>query len=287
MNVSVVIRAKDEAASIGRTLEILRAQTIESEVIVVDSGSSDDTGEIAREHGASVIWMPAESFTFGGALNTGTEAASAPIVVALSAHAFPKHERWLEAMVDAFDHPKVACAVGGERHPGGGMIDGRLEQDAELLRRYPWSGYSNAAGGFRRELWEQHRFRPDMPGTEDKEWAWHWLQRGYVCVIAPELKVEHAGAAGAQKEPPVLARYDVARGVRPRAPLRERPAQDELPDQGPNGHRLRPFRRTLHSPPTRTASRAMFTGWRNLRAATRKSRSAARSGYGSSSMYMP
>ena len=30
-----------------------------------------------------------------------------------------------------------------------------------------------------------------MPGTEDKEWAWHWLQQGYVCVITPELKVEH------------------------------------------------------------------------------------------------
>ena len=191
MNVSVVIRAKDEAASIGRTLDILRAQTLESEVIVVDSGSTDGTGEIARRHGARVIPIPAESFTFGGALNTGTEAAGAPIVVALSAHAFPTHERWLEAMVDAFDHPKVACAVGGERHPAGGAIDSRLEQDAELVRRYPWSGYSNAAGGFRRDLWEQYPFRPEMPGTEDKEWAWHWLQRGYVCVIAPELKVEH------------------------------------------------------------------------------------------------
>ena len=208
MNVSVVIRAKDEAASIGRTLEILRAQTIESEVIVVDSGSTDGTGEIAREHGASVIWIPAESFTFGGALNTGTEAATAPIVVALSAHAFPKHERWLEAMVDAFDHPKVACAVGGERHPSGGMIGARLEQDAELVRRYPWSGYSNAAGGFRRELWEQYRFRPDMPGTEDKEWAWHWLQRGYVCVIAPELKVDHDHTKDPLRETWVRARRE-------------------------------------------------------------------------------
>jgi glycosyltransferase involved in cell wall biosynthesis len=208
VNVSVVIRAKDEAASIGRTLELLRGQTIDSEIIVVDSGSSDGTGAIAREHGAQVISIPAASFTFGGSLNTGTEATTAPIVVALSAHAFPGHERWLEAMVDAFDHPRVACAVGGERHPDGGMIDGRLEQDAALARRHPWSGYSNAAGGFRRELWEQYRFRPEMPGTEDKEWAWHWLQQGYVCVIAPELKVEHDHTKDPLRETWVRARRE-------------------------------------------------------------------------------
>jgi rhamnosyltransferase len=208
VNVSVVIRAKDEAESIGRTLDLLRSQTIESEIIVVDSGSTDGTGEIAREHGAEVIWIPAESFTFGGALNTGTEAATAPIVVALSAHAFPKHDRWLEAMVEAFDHPKVACAVGGERHPDGGMIDGRLEQDAELARRHPWSGYSNAAGGYRRELWEQYPWRTDMPGTEDKEWAWHWLQQGYVCVIAPELKVEHDHTKDPLRETWIRARRE-------------------------------------------------------------------------------
>jgi rhamnosyltransferase len=191
VNVSVVIRAKDEADSIGQTIDLLHGQTIESELIVVDSGSTDGTPEIARERGAGVIEIPAQSFTFGGSLNTGAEAATAPIVVALSAHAFPKHTRWLEAMVAAFDHACVACAVGGERHPDGGMIAGRLEQDAELARRHPWSGYSNAAGAFRKDLWQQHPFRPDMPGTEDKEWSWHWLQRGYVCVIAPELKVEH------------------------------------------------------------------------------------------------
>ena len=208
MNVSVVIRAKDEAASIGRTIDLLQGQTIESELIVVDSGSTDGTPEIARERGAKVMEIPAASFTFGGSLNTGTEAATAPIVVALSAHAFPTHDRWLEAMAQAFDHPRVACAVGGERHPGGGMIDGRLEQDAELARRHPWSGYSNAAGGFRRELWQQYPFRPDMPGTEDKEWAWHWLQQGYVCVIAPELKVDHDHTKDPLRETWVRARRE-------------------------------------------------------------------------------
>jgi rhamnosyltransferase len=208
VKVSVVIRAKNEADAIGQTIDLLHGQTIDSQLIVVDSGSIDGTPDIARDRGATVIEISAESFTFGGSLNTGTDAATAPIVAALSAHAFPKHDRWLEAMVEAFDHPKVACAVGGERHPDGGMIDGRLEQDAELARRHPWSGYSNAAGAFRRELWQQYPFRPDMPGTEDKEWAWHWLQQGYVCVITPELKVDHDHTKDPLRETWIRARRE-------------------------------------------------------------------------------
>jgi rhamnosyltransferase len=189
--VSVVIRAKDEADSIGRTLDLIGEQTIAAQVIVVDSGSTDGTGDIARERGAEVIFIPAAEFTFGGALNLGTEHATAPVVVALSAHAFPTDERWLERLADAMEDPSVACAVGADYGPDGERLEGRLRQDAAMAQRNPVVGYSNASGAYRRELWEQYRFRADMPGTEDKEWAWHWLQRGYACVLGPDLMVDH------------------------------------------------------------------------------------------------
>src|SRR4051812_32468976 len=112
--VSVVIRAKDEAASIGRTLDLLAAQTLapHAEVIVVDSGSTDGTVDIVRAAGVRLVEIPASSFTYGGALNTGCELAGAPLIVALSAHAFPPDERWLERMVGAFGDDTIACAVG-------------------------------------------------------------------------------------------------------------------------------------------------------------------------------
>ena len=80
---TVVVRAKDEAASIGRTLDLVAGQTADAQVVVVDSGSSDDTVGIARRAGAEVIEIPAASFTYGGALNTGAEAARAAAVAAL------------------------------------------------------------------------------------------------------------------------------------------------------------------------------------------------------------
>jgi rhamnosyltransferase len=191
--VSVVVRSKDEAASIGRTLELLAGQSIadRSEVIVVDSGSTDGTPAIVREHAAQLIEIPAAGFSFGGSLNAGTEAASAPIVVALSAHAFPRDDGWLARMVAAFADERVAAACGDPFDHDGAPLTGARVQDLELARANPWWGYSNAAGAYRRDLWSAHPFRADMPGTEDKEFAWHWQQRGYVVVIDRDLMVDH------------------------------------------------------------------------------------------------
>ena len=190
---SVVIRTKDEAASIGRLLEILSGQTIGDrlETIVVDSGSDDGTVAIARAAGAQVIEMPAREFTFGRSLNLGCAEARAPIVIALSAHAFPYGDGWAERMLEAFEDERVACACGARADPSGRALDGVFVQDVQAARDVPLYGYSNAAGGFRTELWKRRPFREDMPGTEDKEWAWHWLAEGRLVVFDPELLVDH------------------------------------------------------------------------------------------------
>ena len=190
---SVVIRAKNEAESIGRVLDILRSQTIAEsiQIVLVDSGSTDGTRAIAKARGIDPIEIPAESFTFGGALNTGCNAATAPVIVALSAHAFPPDERWAERMVAAFDDDRVAAACGEDRAPDGSPLAEPVFQHAELARRHPFWGYSNAAGGFRASLWRARNWRTDMPGTEDKEWAWHWLEEGWTVRVDPGLWVEH------------------------------------------------------------------------------------------------
>ena len=188
---TVLIRAKNEAKDIGKTLGLVRAQTVESEIVLVDSGSTDGTVDIARGFDVNVIEIPPESFTYGYALNIGARAAAAPTVVALSAHAFPPDERWLERMLAAMDGPKVACACGGLAGPDGSALSQPFIQDREVAQRNPQWGYTNSAGAFRRDLHEQHEFREDMPFTEDKEWAWHWLQQGWTCVVAPDLTVDH------------------------------------------------------------------------------------------------
>jgi glycosyltransferase involved in cell wall biosynthesis len=190
----VIIRARDEAASIGRCLELIREQRLghePPEVIVVDSGSRDTTPEIARRQGASVVTIPESAFTFGRALNLGAANARGELLVALSADAFAPDPGWLARLCEPFADARVACACGATRGPDDRPLTRRIVQDEELVERWPEWGYSNGAGAFRAALWRARPFRADLPGCEDKEWAWHWLHRGYVCVVDPTLASDH------------------------------------------------------------------------------------------------
>jgi rhamnosyltransferase len=192
--ISVIIRARDEAAAIGRCLELLAGQRTGDrgvEVLVLDSGSRDGTPEIARRGGARVLGIPRGDFTFGGALNLGAANARGGLLVALSAHAFPHDEQWLARLAEPFTDPLVACVSGDRYGPGGEPLAERVEQDTALARANPRWGYSNGAGAFRASLWRKRPFRADLPGCEDREWAWYWLERGYLCVIDPSLVVDH------------------------------------------------------------------------------------------------
>lgn len=192
--ISLIIRARDEEASIGRCLEAIAAQDTggsDAEVIVVDSGSMDRTVEIARQHGATILSLPPLTFTFGRALNLGAANARGELLVALSAHARPPDRGWLERMVEPFADPRIACASGDRFNPDGAPLRERIEQDMDLARRRPEWGYTNAAGAFRAALWRRRAFREDLPACEDKDWAWYWLGQGYRCAIDPGLVVEH------------------------------------------------------------------------------------------------
>lgn len=191
--VTVLVRVKDEAASVAEVLDLVSAQRVEGDVqvVAVDSGSTDGTVDVLRGRPLDLVQIPASRFTFGYSLNVGCAVARAPVIVALSAHAFPRDPLWLSRLVRWFDDPTVATACGLQTDANGDRLDGPVRQDESMVREAPWWGYTNAAGGFRRDLWQQQPFREDMPGTEDKEWATFWACRGYVNVLDPALMVDH------------------------------------------------------------------------------------------------
>jgi glycosyltransferase involved in cell wall biosynthesis len=78
MRVSVIIPTRNEAASIGRVLADLPADLV-TEVIVVDSNSTDGTPEIADRMGARVVSEQRRGY--GRACLTGLACASAPDIV--------------------------------------------------------------------------------------------------------------------------------------------------------------------------------------------------------------
>lgn len=82
--VSIVIPCKNEAHSLDSLLPSLRQAVPDAEIIVVDDGSTDESAETARRHGAKVISHP-YNIGNGGAIKSGARAATGDWLVFLDA----------------------------------------------------------------------------------------------------------------------------------------------------------------------------------------------------------
>jgi glycosyltransferase involved in cell wall biosynthesis len=122
--VSVVIACHDMAATLPETLQSVAAQELDGhvEVIVVDDGSTDGSGELAASLGAIVLQQPASGHP-AHARNTGFAAAAAPYVLPLDADDLLE-PGFLAMTVAALDaEPAAGFAYGDVREFGAGQPD--------------------------------------------------------------------------------------------------------------------------------------------------------------------
>src|SRR5690606_13974093 len=84
MRLTVILPAKNEAKGLRQTLPRLRAAQPDAELIVVNDGSTDDTAEVASEHGARVLSSP-YSMGNGAAIKRGARAATGDVLVFMDA----------------------------------------------------------------------------------------------------------------------------------------------------------------------------------------------------------
>jgi GT2 family glycosyltransferase len=197
LDISVVIRTKDESRWLRRCLSALaHQQRPPNEIIVVDNNSSDDTVAIASSFGCQIFTIHDHEFSFGRALNRGIDATSSPWIISLSAHCIPLHDRWLAAFARERPSPFVA-AVYGKQEPLPDTSDfdkrdlwttfgeeGRVQQGQDYF-------FHNANSMIRREAWERIPFDETLTGVEDRDWAKKALADGFQIVYAPLASVHH------------------------------------------------------------------------------------------------
>ena len=125
MSVGVVIRTLNESEFIARCIETPRGQQPRDEldILVVDSGSTDDTVALAEGAGARILHMPPDDFDYSKSLNVGIEAVRR-LSGLLSAHAIPIDDKWLATMVAPFVDPTSQASTAG-RCPGRTRRGGR------------------------------------------------------------------------------------------------------------------------------------------------------------------
>ena len=194
---TVLIRARNEALGLPATLAAIRRQRIDLpvDVVVVDSGSTDGTIELAEAAGARVVHLGA--YRPGLAVNVGMRAGTAPLVVLVSASAFPSGPEWLRTLVGPLrDDPEGRLGGTFGRHL---PVPGVCPIEEPLVARIfsasatgaPFS-FTNAA--IRREVWERHPCDETITsgGGDDREWAARVTRAGYELRYVPASAVHRS-----------------------------------------------------------------------------------------------
>ncbi len=194
---SIVIRARNEEANIGRLLYGISQQTHQnSEIILVDSGSTDATLTVASQYPVKIIHIQPENFTFGRSLNQGIAAASGDIVVIISAHCYPVFPDWLELLVKPLENDEYALSYGKQR--GG---ESNYYSEHQFFKKYfpdnsvmeqghPYSHNANAA--IKRDIWQVHPYNENLTGLEDLAWSSWVMESGYSIAYVAEAEIIHS-----------------------------------------------------------------------------------------------
>ena len=137
-SVSVIIPTKNAGKDFPILMKTLNAQRgfEKIEIIIVDSGSTDETLETAKLLGASVVSIKPEDFSHSGARNLGAEAASGDYLLFMVQDSLPPNDTWLATMYMTLienDLAAVSCAE-------------TPREDADLFYRQNCWNYYNFLG---------------------------------------------------------------------------------------------------------------------------------------------
>ena len=198
--VSVLVRAHNDEALVGRTLEGIFAQSLKPfEVVVCDDASTDRTREIAANFPVRFFERPAGPYKPGRTLNALVRDAKGEIVVFNNSDAVPLDDQWLARLVNplmagrrvfsfANQLPRKNARALVRKDSERAFGDGKVQAT--------WKFFFSLASS---ATWRQNLidvpFDEEIQYSEDVEWTWRNSRREsdpVKVVYCPEAKVEHS-----------------------------------------------------------------------------------------------
>ncbi len=196
--VSIIMRSFNEGWALRETLPALQTQHYRNwELIVIDSGSTDDSVELLRRaEPRHFIQIQPHEYNPSRVLNCGMDLARSPFGIFLNADATPQGPDWLRPLVQALFEPRTA-AVFGRQVP---RPDCQAVYACDYERCFGpnresahWEHFfSMASSGLRKDVWARRGFDEKFQYSEDDEYTRWCKAQGYRIVYVPESVVAHS-----------------------------------------------------------------------------------------------
>lgn len=198
VDISIVIRTFNEGKWLGPVLDAVATQELDNktmEVVLVDSGSTDETLSIAEKHGCRIVHIKKDEFTFGRSLNMGCDAAVGRALVFISGHCIPASPRWLLNLVTPLGVDGMVYTYGRQQ----GHEISRYSEE-QLFRKYypdtsqlPQQGFfcNNANSAILKEHWNENPYDEELTGLEDMDLAKKLVNKGHKIGYVADAPVIH------------------------------------------------------------------------------------------------
>ena len=196
--ISIIIRTLNEERYLGELLTSIESQLIDNfdvEVVIVDSGSTDQTLVIAELHKCNIVRIKPTDFTFGYALNLGCEHANGEYLVIVSGHCIPKDKMWLQNLIMPLMSGKAVYSY-GRQLPGEvtkfsekRVFDKYFPEISAIPQLHSYVNNANAA--ILKETWLLHQFHETLTGLEDIELATRLQEQELNIAYVAEAAVYH------------------------------------------------------------------------------------------------
>jgi glycosyltransferase involved in cell wall biosynthesis len=198
MLTSIVIRTYNEETHLDELLQAIASQVCdfsEIETIIVDSGSTDSTMDIASNHGCRVTSIPQAEFSFGRSLNIGCEFAKGDYLVFISGHCIPVDEKWVENLIYPISEQVAAYSYGRQVGRDSTKFSEAqyFEKTFPQYSKTPQQGYfcNNANSAITRQAWHQFKFDEELTGLEDMHLAQKLVNDGQKIAYVADAPVYH------------------------------------------------------------------------------------------------
>jgi glycosyltransferase involved in cell wall biosynthesis len=197
--VSIVIRTLNEEKHLPELLSSLHAQKLADdiglEIVIIDSGSTDRTLQIAKQHRCRITHIQKEEFTFGRSLNEGSAFASGDVLVYVSGHCIPVGEDWLTKLVAPLKHGTAGYSYGRQVGRGSTKYSERklFQKYYPETQRPPSTDIfcNNANAALSRKLWAKSKFDEEILALEDMELAKRLTDHGEKVAYVADAAVYH------------------------------------------------------------------------------------------------